>query len=330
MLLGLLLALGASALFNVAVAIQALDARTLSHDHALRPSLLRQLVRRRRWRFGMLLALLGWPLHAAALSFAPLTAVQPALAAGLLILLFVASRSLGETVGAREVLAVLFIIGGEAGIAWAAPERSATHAHGIGLAAVLIGLGAVALFPYAFRRRGLARGFAPVVSAGVAFAISGFVTKLVSDDLSSGAIFTAWLWADLVGAAAVIGVLSENTSFQSRPASQVAPLVFSAQTVLPVLLAPLVGGESWGSTPLGGGAVLISLSAVVVGVVLIARSRAVDSLISRHATELGELIIETEKEWAGAHAHEHGGGAHRQVEMRDADRARQRTGDCGP
>ncbi|HEY7293787.1 MAG TPA: hypothetical protein VH916_02055 [Dehalococcoidia bacterium] len=296
MLLGLLLALAASALFNVAVAIQALDARTLPRELSLRPGLLRQLLKRRRWRFGMLLALLGWPLHAAALGSAPLTAVQPALAAGLLILLAVASRTLGERVTGREVLAVLLIIGGEAGVAWAAPDRSGTHAHGIGLMLVLVGLGAVALFPYAFRHHRSATGMAAIMSAGVAFALSGFVTKLVSDDLNSGAIFTAWLWANLVGAAAVIGVLSENTAFQTRPASQVAPLVFSAQTVLPVLLAPLVGGEDWSNTPLGGGAVVIALGAVCAGVVLIARSQAVGSLISRHATELGEVIVDAEHE----------------------------------
>jgi uncharacterized membrane protein len=286
MFLGLLIALAASALFNVAVAVQALDARELPRELSLRVGLLRRLARRRRWRLGMLLAVMGWPLHAAALGLAPLTAVQPALAAGLLILLVVASRSLGEAVGRREVLAVLLIVAGEAGVAWAAPDRSATHAHGAGLVAALVGLGAVALLPYALRERSGARGFAAVMSAGVAFALSGFVTKLVSDDLSSGAIFTAWLWADLVGVAAVIGVLSENSAFQTRPASQVAPLVFSAQTVLPVLLAPLVGGEDWGDTPLGGGAVLLALSAVVAGVVLIARSRAVDQLISPHANEL--------------------------------------------
>jgi len=130
MLLGLLLALVASALFNVAVAVQALDARTLPRELALHMDLLRRLIRRRRWRFGLLLALLGWPLHAAALGSAPLTAVQPALAAGLLILLFVASRELEERVGAREILAVLLIIAGEAGLAWAAPSRSGTHTHG--------------------------------------------------------------------------------------------------------------------------------------------------------------------------------------------------------
>jgi uncharacterized membrane protein len=286
MLFGLLLALAASALFNVAVAVQALDARELPRELSLRLGLLRRLVLRRRWRLGMLLAVIGWPLHAAALGLAPLTAVQPALAAGLLILLVVASRSLGEAVGRREVVAVLLIVAGEAGVAWAAPDRSATHAHGAGLVAALVGLGAVALLPYVLRDRSGARGFAAVMGAGVAFALSGFVTKLVSDDLSSGAIFSAWLWADLVGVAAVIGVLSENSAFQTRPASQVAPLVFSAQTVLPVLLAPLVGGEDWADTPLGGGGVLLALSAVVVGVVLIARSRAVDRLISPHAGEL--------------------------------------------
>src|SRR5919204_3548687 len=115
MLLGLLLALGASALFNVAVAVQALDARVLPQELSLRLELLRRLVRRRRWRIGMLLAILGWPLHAAALGLAPLTAVQPALAAGLLILLVVASRTLGERGGAREGVAVLLIVAGGGG-----------------------------------------------------------------------------------------------------------------------------------------------------------------------------------------------------------------------
>src|SRR5436190_2326802 len=186
MLLGLLLALAASVLFNVAVAIQALDARVLPRELALRFGLLRQLVRRRRWRFGMLLALLGWPLHAAALGSAPLTAVQPALAAGLLILLFVAARTLEEPVGPREIVAVLLIIAGEAGLAWAAPARSGTHTHGWGLTIALIALGAIALLPYALRGKRGAGGFAAIMSAGVAFALSGFVTKLVSDDLNDG------------------------------------------------------------------------------------------------------------------------------------------------
>jgi drug/metabolite transporter (DMT)-like permease len=279
MVLGMLLAFVASALFNVAVAVQALDARTVGARHSLRLSLIRQLARRPRWRLGVLLALVGWPFHAAALLLAPLTAVQPALAAGLLILLLVASRVLHERVGRRELLGVLAIIAGEAGLAWAAPHRSSTHTHGPGLAVALVAMAAVALLPYVYRQRRSAHGLPSIMSAGVAFALSGFVTKLVSDDLSSGAPFSAWLWANVVGLAALIGVLSENTALQSRPASQVAPLVFSAQTVLPVVLAPLLAGEHWSHTPLGGGAVVISLVVVVAGVLLLATSRAVDALI---------------------------------------------------
>jgi drug/metabolite transporter (DMT)-like permease len=286
MVFGMLLAFTASALFNVAVAVQALDARTLGADHSLRLSLLRQLVRRSRWRFGMLLALAGWPFHAAALLLAPLTAVQPALAAGLLILLFVSARVLHEPVGRRELVGVLAIIAGEAGLAWAAPHRSSSHTHGAGLIVAILALAAVALLPYAYRARRGAHGLPTIMSAGVAFALSGFVTKLVSDDLSSGALFSAWLWADLVGLAAVVGVLSENTALQSRPASQVAPLVFSAQTVLPVLLAPLLAGEHWGGTPLGGWAVAIALAVVIAGVLLLATSHAVDALIGGRATAL--------------------------------------------
>src|SRR5690349_6716215 len=52
LLLGLLCAFAASVLFDIGVAIQALEARTTEHQEALRPSLLRGLVRRPRWLAG--------------------------------------------------------------------------------------------------------------------------------------------------------------------------------------------------------------------------------------------------------------------------------------
>jgi drug/metabolite transporter (DMT)-like permease len=295
MVLGMLLAFTASALFNIAVVVQALDARTVPSEHSLRLSLLSQLFRRRRWRIGLLLALIGWPFHAAALLLAPLTAVQPALAAGLLLLLVVASRTLHERVTARDVAGVVAIVVGEALLAWAAPERHAHHTEGPALVLVLMALGGVALLPYLYRDRSRVSGLPSMMSAGVAFALSGFVTKLVSDDLSAHAWFSAWLWADLVGIAAVVGVLSENTALQTRPASQVAPLVFSAQTVLPVLLAPLLAGEGWSGTPLGGGVVVIALLIVTLGVVLLATSRAVDALIGHTAPLASEAEVSTSR-----------------------------------
>ena len=57
-----------------------------------------------------------------------------------------------------------------------------------------------------------------------------------------------------------------------RPAIQVAPVVFVTQTVVPVVLAPLLLGESFGSTPLGGVPLSISLAVLVVGAAALARS----------------------------------------------------------
>ncbi len=43
-----------------------------------------------------------------------------------------------------------------------------------------------------------------------------------------------------------VGVLSEMSALQARPAIQVAPVVFVTQTVVPVVLAPLLFGERFG------------------------------------------------------------------------------------
>ena len=141
--LGLVLACTASALFAVGVAIQALDARRAPARHALRPSLYGGLLRRPRWVAGTLLAGAGWPFHLAALLVAPLTVVQPALASGLLLLLVLGHRILGERVGTREVVAVSAIVAGVAGMAWAAPDRVTSHAHG---ARLYVTLGVLAAF----------------------------------------------------------------------------------------------------------------------------------------------------------------------------------------
>src|ERR1700693_4568820 len=106
LLIGVALASGASTLYSLGIAVQALDARDVAHRHALRISLLTHLVTRARWLLGTGLAGRGGPLQRGALSYSPLVVVQPALASGLLVLLLVGERMLGERPGRRELLAV--------------------------------------------------------------------------------------------------------------------------------------------------------------------------------------------------------------------------------
>ena len=140
--LGIVAAVGASLLYNTSIALQALEAREVPGEHSLRPSLIGRLVRNRRWLGATGLGLLGWPLEIGALLLAPLTVVQPCLASGLILLLWLGATKLGEAPGRREAVAVTAIIAGIGGVAWAAPDRTTDHA---GAGAIALALGLVAI-----------------------------------------------------------------------------------------------------------------------------------------------------------------------------------------
>jgi hypothetical protein len=110
MLTGLFLAALASALFNASVVLQAMEARAVPSKRGLRLSLLGRLARRPRWLAGVGLSAAAAGLQILALTIAPLTVVQPADAAGLVLLSTVGSRTLGERAGRRELISVVGII----------------------------------------------------------------------------------------------------------------------------------------------------------------------------------------------------------------------------
>ena len=82
--LGIVAAVGASTLYSLGIALQAVDAKEAPREEYLRLALGRYLLGRTRWLAGTALSILGWPLQVVALLLAPLVVVQPALATGLL------------------------------------------------------------------------------------------------------------------------------------------------------------------------------------------------------------------------------------------------------
>src|SRR5207245_5889277 len=124
-----------------------------------------------------------------------------------------------------------------------------------------------------------------MVGAGLAFAWSGVPTKLASDALSHHHLVAALAWGLSTAAASGVGVLSEMSALQARPAIQVAPVVFVTQTVVPVVLAPLVLGERFTATPLGGVPLALSLAVLVAGAAALARSPLLLALMA------GELDV---------------------------------------
>src|SRR5580698_9815818 len=138
LLLGIAAAVAASGFYSLGVALQALDARLVPEGHHLRVSLVRELIVRRRWLAGTGLSMLGWPLQVVALLLAPLIVVQPALAAGLLVLMLAGQRMLGEPAGRREHVAMAAIILGVVGLALTAPRRETAQHDPLALTIVLV------------------------------------------------------------------------------------------------------------------------------------------------------------------------------------------------
>jgi drug/metabolite transporter (DMT)-like permease len=285
--LGIICAIGASVLYNTSIALQAVEAREVGHEHALRASLIGRLVRNPRWLIATLIGLLGWPLEIAALLMAPLTVVQPCLASGLVLLLWLGVTRLKETPGRREYGAVAAIVLGVGAIAWAAPARTTSNAGAVPIAIALFLVTIPVVAPYVVRGRPNAAGTLAVIAAGFGYAWTAIASKLLTDELSTGSLLVAVVWLATAAASEGIALLSEMSALGRRPATRVAPVMFAVQVVVPVILAPVIFEESWSDTPGGGTALVAAILLILVGVVSLAGSPAVGAVIeSAHADEI--------------------------------------------
>jgi drug/metabolite transporter (DMT)-like permease len=226
--------------------------------------------------------LVGFGFHTAALSLAPLTVVQPALAAGLLVLLLLAAREDGGRIVSREIAAVAAIGVGLVGVTLTATDRTTVSASAPALALVLGGLAAVALAPlllaWAGGRTGPAGALLPALSAGTAYALTGITTKLFSDGLSTGSAGATALWLGATAVAGVLALLDQTRALQRGHTTQVGAILYVVPVVVPVLLAPVLVGESWTDSPGGGVPLLVSVAAVCAGAAVLGGSRRIGAL----------------------------------------------------
>jgi hypothetical protein len=179
---------------------------------------------------------------------------------------------LGERAGRYEYLAMGAIIVGMIGAGLTAPARASHTTERLTITLVLVGLGFATLIPYLLRALGRSHALVTMIGAGLAFGWSGVATKLASDDLANGHLLPAAAWALSTAAASGVGVLSEMSALQGRPAIQVAPVVFVTQTVIPVVLAPLLFGERFSTTPLAGVPLALSVALLIAGAAMLVRS----------------------------------------------------------
>jgi hypothetical protein len=109
--LGLVLALGASVALNAGFLLQHAGSQHTAAISARRPlATMRALLGSPAWAVGLVAGLLGWAMHVAALSFAPLSLVQAFVAGGLALTVPMAAIGLGHRVGPGETRAALAMV----------------------------------------------------------------------------------------------------------------------------------------------------------------------------------------------------------------------------
>jgi len=276
--LGLVAALIASALFNVGIALQGIEARDAPKSLELRVSLLWRLLHQPRWVVGWVLGVVGIGPQVLALAYAPFVVVQPALASGLLILLFIGWRVFKEHVTHWEIIGVLAIIAGVTLVAWGAPPHTEAHRGGLAVIAVVAGLSAIGLLPFALRGTRFDSGMLAIVASGCAFGATNIATKLMSDDIGSGDLGTAAAWAAVGAAMGIAATITAMTAFQRRRATTVVPVSTSVQTFLPIVLEPFFLREHWTAARLGGIPVAAGLLLALFGTIVVSRNENVGRL----------------------------------------------------
>jgi drug/metabolite transporter (DMT)-like permease len=275
---GTIAAVLSSFLFNLGIAFQAIEARRTPRSEGLRVSLVWDLLHRRLWLTGLGIEWLGVPLEIAAFAWAPFVVVQPLLACGLLVLLAVAHRLLGERPGLVAMLAVGAIIVGIGLIAWGAPGEQDTHRGAFAVIAVMAGLVLASLVPFALRGRRWDTALSAVLGSACGFAATNVALKLLADDLGNSHWPQAIAWLAVAAAAGFGATVTGMTALQRAPATTVIPISTAVQTFLPVALEPLFLKESFRDASLEGVPLIVGLVVMLVGVVVLARSRPVSEI----------------------------------------------------
>lgn len=280
---GLIAGILASVLFNLGLALQAIEARRAPESESLRASLIWDLLHRRRWVAGLGIEWVGVPLEILAFAWAPFVVVQPLLACGLLVLLAVAHRLLGERPSFDALLGVGLVIVGIGLIAWGAPGQQDTH-RGPGAVILVVGALVLASFvPFALRGRRLDNAMTAVLGSACGFAATNVAMKLMADDFGNDHFLQAGSWLAVAAAVGFGATVSGMTALQRAPATTVIPISTAVQTFLPVALGPLFLRESFRDASLDGIALLVGMGVMLVGIVMLARTRHVSSLAAGSA-----------------------------------------------
>ena len=254
--LGILLSLFCALATNVAFLLKhrgACAAPDVSLRHPIASAV--GLFRSKWFTIGMLVALVAWTFHVAALALAPLSVVQAIIAGGLVFLTVLAERWFGFTVGTRQWAGVGLTALGLVLLAVTLPQHGGAHA-GYSLAGMIAfesGLLVLGTFLVLSKKLGSHEhhGVMLGTAAGILFGVSDVAIKALTGAVGDGltGLLSPWLLTCIV--ASVIAFYASARGLQKGEAVPVITLTSAAANVTAISGGILVFGDPMPSDPVG-------------------------------------------------------------------------------
>jgi drug/metabolite transporter (DMT)-like permease len=214
------------------------------------------LFRSKWFTFGMVVALLAWMLHVAALAMAPISLVQAVISGGLVFLTVLAERFFGFNVGKRQWAGVGLTALGLVLLAATLPHSSGAHSNYslagmIAFESALLVLGTfLVLSPQlgSHEHHGVMLGTA----AGILFGVSDVAIKALTGavgDMGVTGLLSPWLVTCIL--ASVIAFFACARGLQKGEAVPVITLTSAAANVTAISGGILVFGDPMATDPVG-------------------------------------------------------------------------------
>jgi drug/metabolite transporter (DMT)-like permease len=214
------------------------------------------LFRSKWFTLGMLVALIAWSFHVAALALAPLSLVQAVISGGLVFLTVLAERFFGFTVGRRQWAGVGLTALGLVLLAATLPHGGGAHSNYslaamIAFESALLVIGTfLVLSPQlgSHEHHGVMLGTA----AGILFGVSDVAIKALTGpvgDLGVAGLLSPWLMTCIL--ASVIAFFACARGLQKGEAVPVITLTSAAANVTAISGGILVFGDPLASDPVG-------------------------------------------------------------------------------
>lgn len=271
--LGILLALACAFVANLGFFYKYRGANSVAKvevRHPLRSG--RTLFSSRWFAIGMLVAAGSWALHVAALALAPMSVVQVALAAGVVLIAVMADRMFGFKVGRRQWLGLWLTAAGLVMLGLTLPAMHGAHSHFsapamISFEAGLFGLGGLLIMGPrmggAVEHHGMMLGAA----SGILFGVSDTSIKALTGIVGAHGLL-ALLISPWLAVAALASVLAFYASARGLQDGEAVPVI--AVTGTAANIAGIAGGILVFGDPMPGSAVGIVFQSLAFVLVLIA------------------------------------------------------------